>query len=95
MAMTPAAPSSERKSHGCVRCIACLPVEINFKADLGAVGAEPPLALVVVDEEFKSVALVEGALVRHGVHEDERLRPADVGLQRQALALLQQRTWTV
>lgn len=53
--------------------------------------AQSTSSLVVVDEELEAVALVERALVRHGVHQDERFGPADVGFEGQTLALLQEK----
>lgn len=41
----------------------------------------PPPALVVADEEAQTAALVERALVRHGVHQHERVRPPDLRLE--------------
>ena len=40
-----------------------------------------PPPLVVADEEAQPAALVERALVSHRVHENERVRPPDLGLQ--------------
>lgn len=45
---------------------------------LGAVGAQSPPSLVVVDEKLEAVAFVKRALVCDGIHEDKRFCPTDV-----------------
>lgn len=44
-------------------------------------GSESASPLVVVDEEFEPVALVERTLVRDRIHQNERLRPTYVALE--------------
>jgi hypothetical protein len=38
------------------------------RVHLGAIGAQPPLSLVVVDKELETVTLVKRAFVSDGIH---------------------------
>lgn len=53
--------------------------ENKFQFDHLVRELSPPL--VVVDEELQSIALVEAALVRHRVDENERVRPLQLTVQ--------------
>lgn len=48
----------------------------------------PPPALVVADEEAQAAAFVKRALIRHRVHQNERVRPPDFRLQLRLAAVL-------
>lgn len=54
--------------------------------------SQSPAPLVVIDEKFETMALVERAFVRHRIHQNERFCPTNVALQVRIFALLAKTT---